>query len=212
MTGGVDPNSFDARAATWDADPTKVERAKSVAQKIRSTVALDRSIRMLEYGAGTGLVSQALRDYVGPITLADTSTGMREVLHAKIAAGVITDARVLDLDLAGGRVPDEHYDLIVTVMTLHHIENTGAVLSRFAELLEEGGYLCVVDLDEEDGSFHEAHFEGHHGFKRSVLASELGATGFTDVAFHDCHQIVREDATYPIFLATCRRGRSAGYP
>jgi hypothetical protein len=76
--------------------------------------------------------------------------------------------------------------------------------------LEEGGHLCLVDLDEEDGSFHEEPFEGHHGFKRSALVSELGAAGFTDVTFHDCYEIVREDVTYPIFLATCRRGHSAG--
>jgi len=50
-------------------------------------------MRMLEYDAGTGLVTQALRDSVGPVTLADTSTGMREVVHAKIAAGALTDAR-----------------------------------------------------------------------------------------------------------------------
>ncbi len=132
-------NSFDARAATWDDDPAKVERAAAVARTIRATVPLDRSIRMLEYGAGTGLTTQALRDSVGPVTLADPSTGMREVIHAKIDAGAITDARVWDLDFATQPVPDEQFDLIVTVLTLHHIPNVGAVLSGFAELLDGAG-------------------------------------------------------------------------
>ena len=42
---------------------------------------------MLEYGAGTGLVSQAMRDAVGPVTMADTSGGMRDVMRAKVDAG-----------------------------------------------------------------------------------------------------------------------------
>ena len=72
MTRVVSTNSFDERAATWDDDPAKVERAGVVAGAISATVPLDGSLRMLEYGAGTGLVTQALRDRVGPVTLADT--------------------------------------------------------------------------------------------------------------------------------------------
>lgn len=202
-------NRFDERAATWDDDPAKVERANVVAREVSATVPLDRSLRMLEYGAGTGLVTQALRDFVGPVTMADTSTGMREVMRAKIEAASITDARVWDLDLATEPAPDEHFDLIVTVLTLHHIEHTDVVLAGFAELLDENGTLCVVDLDEEDGSFHGDDFDGHRGFERSALARNLTAAGFTDVVFTDCHHIVRDDVNYPLFLATCRRARSA---
>lgn len=203
MTRVVSTNSFDARAATWDDDPAKVERAAEVARKIRAAVPLNQSMRMMEYGAGTGLVTQALRESVGQVTLADTSTGMRDVLRAKIAASAITDARVWDLDLATGPVPDDRFDLIVTVLTLHHIANIGTVLSRFADLLDTGGTLCVVDLDEEDGSFHGEHFEGHRGFVRSSLAADLTIAGFSDVTFEDCHHIVRDGVDYPLFLATC---------
>ena len=208
MTVAVSTNRFDAKAATWDDDPDKVQRAKDVAVAIGATVSLDRSMRMLEYGAGTGLVTQALRDAVGPVTMVDTSKGMREVMRAKIDAGAITDARVWDLDLATAPAPDERFDLIVTVLTLHHIQDLGAVLAGFADLLVDGGHLCVVDLEEEDGSFHGADFDGHHGFRRSTLASDLAAAGFSDVAFQSCHELVRDGVRYPLFLATgVRSGR-----
>lgn len=198
-------NPFDEKAATWDDDPAKVQRATAVASAIRATGVLGRSMRMLEYGAGTGLVTQALRDAVGPVTMADSSSGMREVMRAKIDAGAITDARVWDLDLTSGAVPDERFDLIVTVMTLHHIPDLAPVLAGFADLLDPGGRLCVVDLEEEDGSFHGADFAGHHGFRRSTVASDLAAAGFTDVVFQGCGDVVRDGATYPLFLATCVR-------
>jgi predicted TPR repeat methyltransferase len=199
-------DSFDEKAPTWDADPAKVERAAAVARCIAAWVPLDRSMRMLEYGAGTGLVTQALRDAVGPVTLVDTSRGMREVMRAKIDAGALEEARVWDLDLATDLAPGERFDLIVTVMTLHHISNLDAVLSGFARLLAPGGHLCVVDLEEEDGSFHGEGFEGHHGFQRSALAADLTAEGFVEIAFADCHHVVRDGVSYPLFLATCVRG------
>lgn len=204
----MDPHSFDSRAATWDDDPAKVERASAVARVIREAVPLEPSMRMLEYGAGTGLVTQALRDAVGPVTLADTSTGMREVIARKIEDGELTDARIWDLDLAAEPVPDDSFDVIVTVMTLHHIDNIGAVLAAFADLLVDGGRLCVVDLDNEDGSFHGEGFEGHRGFHRAQLAEDLAGAGFTDVEFRDCYEVERGDGRYPLFLATARRGAS----
>ena len=205
---GVEPvNRFDERAATWDDDPAHVERASVVAAAIRDAVPLDPSVRLLEYGAGTGLVSQALCDTVGPITVADTSAGMRKVMQDKVATGVIADARVWDIDLASAPLPpwDERFDLIVTVLTLHHLPRLAPVLTNFAMLLAEGGHLVIVDLDEEDGTFHGDGFDGHHGFDHEALADDLGKAGFTDVSFQRCHQIVRDGRTYPLFLATAVR-------
>ncbi len=197
-------NSFDERAATWDDDPTKVERARVVADAIRDALPLGPSIRLLEYGAGTGLVSQALRDRVGPLVLADTSAGMRSVMEDKIATGAITDARVWDVDLSTEPLAsvDERFDLIVTVLTLHHISALDTALANFAELLEDGGHLAIADLDEEDGTFHDEGFDGHHGFDHGALAAQLKEAGFTDVSFRPCHELVKNGRTYPIFLAT----------
>lgn len=196
---------FDGLAVTWDDDPAKRERADAVAAAIRAALALDGTQRLLEYGAGTGLVTQALRDAVGPVTLADTSAGMRDVLAAKLAAGSLAGpARVWDLDLETDPAPDESFDVIVTVMTLHHVGRVDAVLAKFVAMLDPGGSLCVVDLDAEDGSFHGHGAEVHHGFDRSELAGRLAAAGFGDVGIVDCHRMVRDDGTFPLFLAVCR--------
>ena len=200
-------NRFDDRAATWDDDPAHVERAGVVASAIRSALPLDTTVRMLEYGAGTGLVSQALGDAVGPVTLADTSAGMRDVMREKLAAGVITNARVWDLDVSSEpvRAVDEQFDLIVTVLTLHHLTSIEVALANFAALLADGGHLAIVDLDEEDGSFHSDGFEGPHGFSHAALGEQLQIAGFTDVAFQPVHHIIRHDRRYGLFLAIASR-------
>jgi predicted TPR repeat methyltransferase len=203
-------SSFDEKAATWDDDPAKVERARVVAAAILDAVPVDGTTRLLEYGAGTGLVTQALRHRVGPVTLADTSAGMRDVMAAKVAAGALPDARISGLDVTADPVPDERYDLVVSVMTLHHLHDLDRALGAFAELLAPGGHLCVVDLEEEDGSFHGEGFDGHHGFERGDLTARLEATGFADVAITTVHHVVRDGSSYPLFLATARRRTPAG--
>ncbi len=196
-------NGFDERAATWDDDPAKIERAEVVAKAIRDAVPLHGDVRMLEYGAGTGLVSQALRDAVGPITMADTSAGMRAQMEAKLASGAITDARIWDLDLSADPVEiTDRFDLIVTVLTLHHVHDIEPALANFGRLLDAGGHVAIADLDHEDGSFHPDGFDGHHGFDHDALAHQLEQAGFADVRFRPCHHIVRDGRTYPMFLAT----------
>ena len=200
-------SDFDEKAKTWDDDPAKVHRARVVAEAMRRAVPLESSTRVLEYGAGTGLVSQFLAGHVGPITLAEPSAGMRSVMADKITAGTLpADARVWDLDLAVDAVPVERFDIVVTVMTLHHIHDLVPVLNGFATMLSDGGNLCVVDLEQEDGSFHrsDSGFEGHNGFARAALTKQLEAAGFVDLRFERCHRIEKEGTSYPLLLAPGR--------
>lgn len=196
-------NVFDEKAKTWDDDPAHVERARVVAGALRDALPLDGSVRLLEYGAGTGLVSQFLHDAVGPVTMADTSAGMREAMAAKVEAGTIPGATILDLDVSApeAALPDERFDLVVTVLTLHHLHELAPALANLRALLAPGGRLAIVDLDREDGSFHADGFAGHHGFDHAELVRDLQRAGFVDVTVQPCSHIVRDGQTYPMFLA-----------
>ncbi|MCX7620921.1 MAG: class I SAM-dependent methyltransferase [Acidimicrobiales bacterium] len=194
---------FDANAATWDA-PDKIERAGAVAERIAATIPLHSTTRFLEYGAGTGLVTQALRQHVGPVTLAEPSAGMRAVIESKIDAAGLTDARLWDLDLEEDEPPDERFDVIVTAMVLHHVHALDRVLAGFLALLEPGGHLCVVDLDFEGGTFHGEGFTGHPGFHRDRFGDRLRAAGFTNVEISDCYQMLRNGIPYTLFLAVAQ--------
>jgi 2-polyprenyl-3-methyl-5-hydroxy-6-metoxy-1,4-benzoquinol methylase/dienelactone hydrolase len=206
----VTMSEFDHRAGTWDDDPRKKERAEKTAQAIAGRVPLSPRMRALEYGCGTGLLSFALREAVGPITLVDSSRGMIETLERKIAATGATAMTPRLLDLAGGDRLEGEYDLVYTLMTLHHVADIPHLLDAFHGILAPGGYLCIADLDQEDGSFHGAGFRGHHGFAREELAVHLRDAGFGEVSFDSCFVIQRgegeETRDYGAFLAVCRRG------
>lgn len=206
---------FDQRADTWDDDEDKARRSQEIARAVAAAVPISTDTRLLEYGAGTGLVTTALLEGVGPVTLADNSPGMRAVLQRKVGDGRLpAGARVWDLDLEHQDAPDERFDLIVSSMVLHHVRDLDPVLAGFAALLDDGGHLCVADLDTEDGSFH-AHthgFHGHNGFDRAELTRALEAAGFVVEGFAQCEPVERAGATYPVFLATARRTRATSRP
>jgi ubiquinone/menaquinone biosynthesis C-methylase UbiE len=203
-------SDFDARAATWDDDPTKVERARAIANAILREVPLAPSMTALEYGAGTGLLGFMLRDRVGELTLADISDGMLEVARRKIAASGDSRVRAVKLDLLTDNLPDERYDLVFSAMTLHHVPDTVGILRRFREVLRPGGILCVADLDSEDGSFHGARFDGHLGFDRANLGAQARAAEFANVRFSTAYEMRKAVAggmrTFPIFLMVAETG------
>jgi 2-polyprenyl-3-methyl-5-hydroxy-6-metoxy-1,4-benzoquinol methylase len=200
---------FDAKARTWDEDPAKRERARRVAEAIAAKVPGLERMSVLEYGAGTGLLGFALQPHVGRITLADSSREMLAVAEEKIAATGVRNVTAAFLDLTAGPPPSVRYDLVCTLLTLHHVPDTDAILRAFHDLVAPGGVLCVSDLDAEDGSFHGHGFTGHHGFDRAELAARIERAGFRDVRLSTPAEIEKETAAgrrkFPLFLAIASR-------
>jgi ubiquinone/menaquinone biosynthesis C-methylase UbiE len=165
-----------------------------------------------EYGCGTGQLSFELRDQLGQITLADNSEGMLDVLREKIAAASADDMTPVKLNLTTDPLPAQRFDLIYTMLTLHHIPNTELILNQFHALLNSGGSLCIVDLDKEDGSFHGHDVKDvHKGFDRDELAGLARASGFTNISFSTAYQLEEEvdeqgtTKTFPIFLMVAQK-------
>ncbi|CAG1002577.1 demethylmenaquinone methyltransferase / 2-methoxy-6-polyprenyl-1,4-benzoquinol methylase [Anaerolineales bacterium] len=202
--------NFDERAKDWDTDPMKVERAQSVANAIRNAIPLTAEMSALEYGCGTGLLSFFLQPHLGKITLADTSQGMLDVLTEKIATSGVTNMTPLRLDLSTDPLPAQPFNLTYSLMTLHHIEGARDILKKFHALLKPGGWLCVADLDKEDGTFHtDGTTEVHLGFERGKLQKWVEDAGFSGVKFSTAYEIKKDIdgviKTFPVFLLTARK-------
>ncbi len=201
--------NFDEKARHWDSNPARRERARAVAQAMRRQLPLRATMTALEYGCGTGLLSFELRCDLGQITLADSSPGMLAVVHEKIVTARAENLFPLQLDLLRDPLPPQRFDLIYSLMTLHHIPDTQHILSAFYQLLQPSGYLCIADLDEEDGSFHQEPFEGHLGFNRQDLATATTVAGFEVIGFETVYQMIKiveeQPRSYPIFLMTAHK-------
>ena len=202
-------NDFDARASTWDDNPTKIACARAVADAMCAQLPDAALANALEYGCGTGLLSFALYPRLGRVTLADSSAGMLAVLGRKIAAQRIDNMQPLRLDLAVDPLPAQRYSTVFSQLTLHHVADVERLLSAFHALLETPGYVCIADLDREDGSFHGEGFTGHCGFDRDELQRQAERAGFGSVHFTTAYCIEKPDSPgqtrFPVFLMVAQK-------
>jgi len=78
-------------------------------------------------------------------------------------------------------------------------------------LLKQGGLLCIVDLDEDDGRFHKAEkdFKGYHGFNQGALqniAEKIGLTSVKSHTFYRDQRIIDEvSLNYSLFIMSCKK-------
>jgi ubiquinone/menaquinone biosynthesis C-methylase UbiE len=199
--------TFDERAPDWDT-PRRIARADEAARAIEAAIEIPPGCRAIEVGAGTGLLGLTLREHFGTLVLADTSDGMLAEASRKIRAGGLTGVSTAHFDLAADDPPaGGPFDLVLSLLLLHHVKDTRAALAGMHRLLAPGGQVAALDLDTEDGSFHDNGSEGvhHQGFDRDALAKLAGQVGFDDVHVGNGIPIEDDGRRYPMFLLTARR-------
>lgn len=196
---------FKEKSKDWDANQMRLELAKNISGAIVENVAIAPHMRALDFGAGTGLVTSRLAPLLQHITALDTSRSMLDKLLEK--EELKTNVTALCGDIFSGLLKEtKEFDLIVSAMALHHVEDTPKLIETFANHLKPGGTIALADLDEEDGSFHPPGTDGvfHNGINRDRLSQILLQHGFHDIKYFPAHSITKEGAEYTIFLVVAR--------
>ena len=132
-------NEFDLKAREWDKNQMHVERAAAIAQAMEKLIPLNKHMKALEFGAGTGLLSFLLADRLAEITLMDNSTEMINVIKGKISGQQIHHMKPVLINLEQKDYP-EHFDIIYSQMVLHHVDD----VSRYSEKIlpdDEPGWI-----------------------------------------------------------------------
>jgi len=203
-------NEFDIKASEWDKSNMHRERATAIASEIIKHIPLNREMMALEFGAGTGLLSFMLKNHLKEITLIDNSDGMVKVLNEKLKAEKADNLKVVKADLEHENLSPGSFDLIYTLMVLHHVGDIETIIKKFHDLLIPGGYLAIADLYSEDGSFHGEGFHGHLGFDPGSLAVLLEKNGFSGINHRKVYvidKVISEDKMkkFDVFLMTAKR-------
>ncbi len=203
-------NHFDIVARQWDLKPERFERSQIIADEILKAVPINLGFRVLEYGAGTGILSFILSNHFSEIVMMDSSAEMVKVMEEKVAEADLKHLKPMLFNLEESVYIGEKFDIIYNLLVMHHVQKIDEVLSRFSKMINVGGYLILTDLYSEDGSFHGDDFTGHNGFNPELLAQKLNKLGFTEVSYSECHSIVRENEQgikqeFPLFMLIAKR-------
>jgi len=192
---------FEHKANTYEEDKNRVDNVKNIADSIINEINFNKSMEIMDFGSGTGLLLEKIAPYVKKITAIDMSASMNKKLNDKRNL-LNCELEILQIDLSKNKL-EKKFDSIISSMTLHHIENIKDILRDFYNLLNNNGTIALADLDSEDGSFHTEDTGIYHfGFNRALLVKIVENIGFKNVKMQSSSIAYKPHGEYPIFLLT----------
>ncbi|MDH5720718.1 MAG: class I SAM-dependent methyltransferase [Spirochaetia bacterium] len=199
----MNKTNFDDKASQWDKKPLRLILAETAANALKENIPLSKNMKALEFGCGTGLVTMQIASELKSVLAVDSSEKMLDELAKKIEAAAVENIKPVFLDIENGReYLNDKFNLIYSSMTLHHIQDTEDLISFFSQKLLPEGILALIDLQKEDGTFHNDNTGvKHFGFETKYLIEIFEKLGFKNIICKTIYTIVKEDLKeYPVFL------------
>jgi len=194
-------DNFANKSKSWDMNSKRVQNAQEIAKAIDNTIKLKSNMTLMDFGAGTGLLSFCLSDKIKKVIAVDNSPSMLEEFHLK-SNEFNCETEVLQKDLSTQTI-ERTFDGIISSMTIHHLEDIHALFSHFYDMLDKDGFIALADLDSEDGTFHSDNTGVfHYGFNRASLEAIAKEVGFKNISFETVSIIKKPQCEFSVFLMT----------
>lgn len=140
---------FDSRQHYWDRvaadyDHSLHQGGGAIAQMLtRTATAVAGCQRVLEVGAGTGLVTRTLARQARQVVATDYSRAMVHALMDRVAAEGLNNVKPFQIDLYA--LPDTlgSFDAVVAANVLHLVPDLAGALTALGRSLQAGGRLIV---------------------------------------------------------------------
>jgi len=191
---------FQHKAQTWDAGSIRVQGAKKIADAISKKIELNKTMEVVDFGVGTGLLGFEIAKVVDKIYGVDTSATMLEKLKEKNTKELSIEPICQDII---HEPLTKNFDGLISSMTLHHVENLKTFFETIYKNLKSGGFIAIADLESEDGTFHSDNTGVFHfGFDENELCEIVKSAGFKDVNFENINTINKPHRDFGIFLIT----------
>jgi len=135
---------------------------KEIRRELRRRISPNRKVRALDVGTGMGQNIALLIGYLSKNSEIWTIDPSDEVLVSVKASLGKKGSRVNFVKASADRLDfaDGFFDLIVSVMVMHHIEDARAVLRELGRVMRSGARLLIVDYKPD--AAHELEFHIRH--------------------------------------------------
>ncbi|MCP4691549.1 MAG: class I SAM-dependent methyltransferase [Desulfobacterales bacterium] len=207
----AEQTGFDSKAKDWDKSDKRRATIGKIADKIKETGVLSAHSRVMDFGAGSGLLTLELRRFAGHVTAVDTSREMLARIKEKQAASHIDNVSTLHQNLEREAYPGEKVHLVVSSMTMHHLDDPAAALRTLFDALLDNGRMMIADLEHEEAGEGRAKEKRASGFGRERLKALCLKAGFTSVSDETLLTYEKrakdgKKKTYTLFLLTAEKG------
>lgn len=197
-------DKFEHKSKNWDMSSRRVQNAKSIADVILNNIDMKPTHKILDVGAGTGLLGYFISAKAKEITALDSSASMLAELQSKVSQFDCPVSIVKSsLEEYGCQ---ECFDGIISSMTMHHIEDISALFHKLYGMLQEKGFIAIADLGSEDGTFHDDNDGVYHfGFDFENLKEMAKAVGFKEISAEKAHSIEKPHGNFDVFVLMAKK-------
>lgn len=181
--------AFGRAAASYDAIANYQQgTGNQLLNKLKSTLVakqINKPLRVLDAGCGTGFFSQKLKNQGYIVTALDLSSGMLDVAKSKDAADEYVCA-----DMESIPVSSAQFDVVFSNLSIQWCESLHGVLSELYRVTKRGGVIVFTTLAENSLSELSQAWQSLDGYSHvnTFLSSQdITASCQTwrhDVSFH----------------------------
>ncbi|KAJ3098432.1 hypothetical protein HDU97_004016 [Phlyctochytrium planicorne] len=186
-------HTFSEKAAAWDNNPEHTEASADAFKAISQRIPLSKSMKVIEIGCGTGLLSAHVAPHVSSLLGIDTAPGMVHVFNTKV--GPSEEGKIPNMIAKEALLNDpnhpvlegQKFDLALSHLTLHHIKDVAEFLAVIKGVLLPGGQLAFTDLEDEgkpwftDSKIAHSHGVHRHGIRPDDISKLLADAGFSGI-------------------------------
>jgi predicted TPR repeat methyltransferase len=163
-------------AEGWDSDPDVVAYSEKAFDSLAGVIDIS-NLSVLDFGCGTGLLTEKLSPYAKEVVALDTSEKMISVLNDKSLTNVTVISEELSEALViGNRLFEEKFDLIVASSVCGFISEFEEILTVIKSLLKPTGTFIQWDWlstsEDRDFGFSQEAVEKAYinvGFESWIL-------------------------------------------
>lgn len=192
-------NEWDEHAENWDIDPLVDEYAIKAFSELVNIINID-NLRVLDFGCGTGTLTQLLSPAVSSIVAIDPSSEMIKHLNKKALKNVLSISEYLTEELVVKR--DElsgKFDLVLASSVCSFLPDYEATLSLLKSLLKEDGMFIQWDwLSSDDSS--------EMGLSQKRVKQAFEANSFVNTQITSPFIMSSSKGNMPVLMAVGQNG------
>jgi len=164
---------------------------------------LTPKIKIVDLGAGEGLLSQLLARRADEVVCIDHSPKMVEFGRELANKNGFTNLSYQLGDIEAVPLNDQAFDLALLSQALHHAHHPQKAIQEAFRILKPGGQLIIIDLlAHQFEQARELYADVWLGFSENKLYQFLTAAGFRQVEIN----VVAEEAEAPYFQTVLASG------
>ena len=190
--------NWDEYAADWEKDDSTTAFAHEVFAELQKLTPLEGK-HVLDFGCGTGLLTQLIAIDARDVVALDSSEAMIEELDKKELFNVepVVDALTRGL-VAQHPAFRKQFDVVVASNVCGYLADYEQAVDIIYSLLDEGGLFVHWDWQVDD---HDPEF----GLSEKDVASALNRVGFSDVVTKTVFKIQTPQGLAPVIMGVGKK-------